>query len=44
MTLKKLKVKTDDKNLKTNFVQRELRRFLEDDTDLNCDTKTILKR
>ena len=40
MTLKK----TDDKNLKTNFVQRELRRFLEDDTDLNCDTKTILKR
>ena len=43
MTLKKLKVKTDD-NFKTNSVQRELTKFLEDDTDFNCDTKTILKR
>ena len=31
-------------SLKTNFVQKKLGRLFKDDTELNCDTKTILKR
>ena len=40
----KVKVNIMEDSLKTNFVQKKLWRFWKDDTELNHDTKTILKR
>ena len=40
----KVKVNIMEDSLKTNFVQKKLWRFFKDDTELSCDTKTILKR
>ena len=42
--IEKVKIDIMEDSLKTNIVQKKLWRFFKDDTELYCDTKTILKR
>ena len=42
--IEKIEINIIKGSLKTNFVQKKLKRFFKDDTERNCDTKTILKR
>ena len=42
--IKKVKINIMENSLKTNFVQKKMRRFFKDDTKLNCDTKIFVVR
>jgi len=42
--IEKVKINIMEDSLNTNNVQKKLQKFFKDDTELYCDTKTILKR
>ena len=42
--IEKVKINIMEDSFRTNFVQKKLWRFFKDNTELNCDTKTILKK